>query len=422
MKIGENDVIFNSVSNSFLKITPSISACLNDKDNDVATMDKLTKNGFIVSDDINERDVVNSLRLRRKFALQTYQLVVNTSLDCNLGCWYCYETHIPHSFMKLDIAERIIKHVEMKFESEHFEMLQMIFFGGEPLMNIKVISYLLNGIQNIAKEKDFKMSLTFVTNGTLITKRFINMVKPFNAMFQITVDGNRTTHNEIRKYKKENSKDCYNTILNNIRLLNDTEANFTFNLRVNYDQSVLENIDTLIDDFSFINRNKCSISLQKVWQCDEKDIDSYLLYSVVNKINNKGFIIDSYFLSPRHDSCYADNLNEALINYDGKVFKCTARNFVKEKQYGVLDENGFIEWNTDMVYNRMSIPLQQKCQECILLPSCGGICTQHKLDGEIGNMQICRFDSRLSVEDIIILSIKQRIICKTAFNNVIKEK
>lgn len=42
-----------------------------------------------------------------QFDASMYQVMVNTTLDCNLNCWYCYENRIAGSFLKSEVIEAI---------------------------------------------------------------------------------------------------------------------------------------------------------------------------------------------------------------------------------------------------------------------------------------------------------------------------
>ena len=69
-------------------------------------------------------------------------------------------------------------------------------------------------------------------------------------------------------------------------------------------------------------------------------------------------------------------MNEAVINYDGKVFKCTTiSDFNSEYSYGNLDlESGQIVWNVPKLakdYNTLS---PRRCLSCRMYPMCYGPC------------------------------------------------
>lgn len=415
--INGQDFLYNTLSGQLIRLVPAISECMSGHLSDNQLQAKLANKGFLVDDDINEEEIVKGLYLQRRFSSKIYELILNTSLDCNLNCWYCYETHLPKSHMTLELVQRVLKHLDIKHQTCPFEILKLSFFGGEPMINYKAISALLHGIERQASSKGFKVELLFVTNGTFINERYVDLLKPFKTKFQITIDGNKETHNSIRKFKNKNNQDCYGHILDGIKLLNDAKADFYFTLRINYDEKVLEHIDTLINDISFLNRKRSIISLQRVWQCKPENISISTLFKTIEMINNAKFCVNTYSLSKAFNCCYADNLNQAVINYNGQIFKCTARDFTKEKSYGNLNSLGFIEWDTELLKKRLSIEIPQKCQKCKLLPCCPGICSQKIIENKNSDNIHCPFDKRLSHEDILLLNIKQQIIAKSNENN-----
>lgn len=411
IKINEHYYIYNTFSGNFIKSTPEIEEHLKGQFSDNKIEELLENYGFIVKNDINEKELIKGFYLHRRYSSRKYLLILNTSLDCNLNCWYCYENHIPKSHMSLDLIQRILKHINLKYQIDPFETLELSFFGGEPMINYKAISALLNGVKEQGKINNFKVHLTFTTNGTLIAPKYIELLTPFSTSFQITIDGSKDMHNSIRKFKKGQDKNSYGRILNGLQLLSNANADFRFIIRINYDDKVLEHITSLISDLSFLDKKRSIISLQRIWQCKAAQIDLSKLFRAIETINNAGFKADIYSLTRKYECCYADNLNQAIINYDGKVFKCTARNFAKEKPYGHLNSLGIIEWDTDLIQKRLSLNIPEKCSNCKLLPCCPGICSQKLLDNKEQEIP-CPFDERLTHEDIILLNIKQRLITK----------
>lgn len=107
VNLSGREILYNSFSNQFLPLTPEIKSVIdgNVTDNELASA--LESQHIMVNDDINEVEMVRNLFLRRKNSTQTYDLTINTSLQCNLKCWYCYETHIPKSLMPLSLVDKI---------------------------------------------------------------------------------------------------------------------------------------------------------------------------------------------------------------------------------------------------------------------------------------------------------------------------
>lgn len=340
-------------------------------------------------------------------------MTLNTSLDCNLCCWYCYETHAKKTNMSLELVKNILLHLEIKSQADPFKILELSFFGGEPLLNYKAIKALLEGVKMLSKRFDFDIHLTFVTNGTLINQKYVELLKEFKVRFQITIDGNKDTHNNTRKYKsKLLGTDSYGRIMDNLKLLNEQEAEFYFIVRVNYETDTLKSISKLMADLEFLDKRRTALSLHRVWQHKATEEDSALLIDAINYINSMGFVVSTFPLATNLENCYADNYNQAIINYDGNVYKCTARDFSSEQPSGKLNSLGLIEWNAPLLLDRLALDIPQKCKDCLLLPSCTGICSQKKVEAKDNEQIPCPFEDLISKEDVILLNIKQQLVIK----------
>ncbi len=158
-----------------------------------------------------------------------------------------------------------------------------------------------------------------------------------------------------------------------------------------------------------MNRKRTRISLHKVWQCNA-EISKEKLFGVVNMINRYRFRVDLYALSSKFHCCYADLYNQAVINYDGNVYKCTARDFDEKNSCGKLSFSGQIYWDVEVVKKRLGLELPEYCRKCVLLPSCNGICSQNLLENE--SMK-CPYLKDMTIEDIVTLNIKQQLIART---------
>lgn len=86
-----------------------------------------------------------------------------------------------------------------------------------------------------------------------------------------------------------------------------------------------------------------------------------------------GFEVDFY---SQGGLCFADRNNQVTINFDGNVFKCTTiPKFADEYILGKLDcKTGKISWLQDRVEYLQNDSINPRCQNCRMLPSCGGPC------------------------------------------------
>lgn len=74
----------------------------------------LEANGFIVTDENDEQKKYLSSVQERKFSKDINHIIVNPTMDCNLKCWYCYESHIEKSHMTSEMVAAIILHIKEK--------------------------------------------------------------------------------------------------------------------------------------------------------------------------------------------------------------------------------------------------------------------------------------------------------------------
>lgn len=76
--------------------------------------------------------------------------------------------------------------------------IQITFFGGEPLLNYKVIQQTVDYCQKLEKNGDKKFLFELITNGTLLTKDVTDYIAENNFILFVSLDGWHEMHNENR--------------------------------------------------------------------------------------------------------------------------------------------------------------------------------------------------------------------------------
>lgn len=142
---GEQTILFNTAKEAVLVLEADLMKIV--KQN-LETPEKLEKihpdlfyslksMEFIVS---NELDEVKSLIQKwenEENDPSNYGIIINPTLNCNLRCWYCYETHKPSEVMGEKTKQAILKFIENKTSDPKLKKLNISFFGGEPLLYFK---------------------------------------------------------------------------------------------------------------------------------------------------------------------------------------------------------------------------------------------------------------------------------------------
>lgn len=392
---------YNALSNEFIIIDKELfelyKAAVNEKN--ISGLEEIHPSffnhikdrGFIIDKNVDEIKSIKEMVTTIDEDDEAYQLIINPTMNCNFKCWYCYETHIKDSKMSSITIDKIISFINKILENKNLKKFHLSWFGGEPLLYYdKTILPILQKIHPLFKLKNIEFSSNFTTNGLLINENILADCTLFGIdHFQITLDGHRERHNKVRFINKE--RGSYDEIVNNIKLTLKSRINVT--VRINISEETLnDKVTEIINDFSDLsleNRKFLIFSFHKVWQ-EEKNIEKEMSKLIdkfkTHKLSTQTIDEIDHVRNP----CYADKKNQATINYNGEVFKCTARDFKSENKEGVLQNDGSVLWN-EKYYERMNIKFKNKpCLNCKILPICNGSCSQLALENK--NEEYCVHD------------------------------
>lgn len=357
------------------------SAYINDKtESNILTLQEkypevfkiLVSNGFLIESETDETTLLFRNRKKEIEDKQMYHIVINPTLDCNLSCWYCYESRVAGSSMDIDLADAVLKNLKVHLDEQPYSLLKISFFGGEPFLRPTIIKHIIKGADIFCQKNKIGLFLDFTTNGTLCPKSIINLLKEFSCTFQITLDGSKEQHNKI-KYTKSKKTDTFALTLKNIYYIQREIKNCHISVRINFDKNTLDNFDSILEALKDLDRSKTMIILKRIWQVNSNDIDQSMIFASLRKLFENNFVVDYY---SQGGICFADRRNQVLINYDGNVFKCTTLTiFDKENALGYLDKRtGKIYWNEEKISYLQQDSIANICKKCRMLPSCGGFC------------------------------------------------
>lgn len=364
----------------------------------------LIQNGFLIDDANCEANEIAQIGYEQCASKETYQIIINPTLNCNFRCWYCYENHSSYSKMGTETLARVNKFVKNISEQSEIKSIHLSFFGGEPLLCYNdIIRPILDNSKLL--ERKIISSIQFTTNGFLISDYMIEHLKSlhYDVSFQITLDGDKEHHDRIRFSASGGS---YNRIVRNIKKL--LSAGFHVTIRINFTKKNLLSLLKIKDDFISISEEEkrlMQIDFQKIWQEEHLDNDDVVLRDTICKFKSAFYnISDSYnrmnsLISP----CYGDCLNECVINYNGDIYKCTARDFLPEKRLGYLEEDGHIRWNNPKIAEERVLFRLHKdiCKKCRIYPLCGGGCAQTSYEAGATACVACKSEKE---KDGIVLS------------------
>lgn len=333
-------------------------------------------------------DEVNKILCANKiyrFLNSTARVTIIPTLECNFRCWYCYETH-ESGHMSTPDVDSVITFCKNLIAKGGLKSFVLDWFGGEPLLYFNSIVYPISlAIKAYCKDNGVEFFNSITTNGFFATEDLIHRFNEIELRgFQITLDGERRYHDKTRY----NANRCgsYDVIVSNItRLCRDIEG-ISMTLRINYTPANLKTLEAIADSFPKDIRKKIFIEPQLVWQYKESvnTITDTLAHKLMY-FQSLGYTTRGNVLPETCRWCYAESMNQFVINFDLSVFKCTARDFTNPiYSIGNISKDGvFVPNDNYYKYFISSFFENETCLDCNVLPSCTGMCIQKKIENSI---------------------------------------
>lgn len=386
-------VIYNAATDQLVALTPQLANIFNEgkaapekiKAQHAELYDHLLQKGIFVCDDADETEAYIRKREEYERSSGEYTITINPTLACNMSCWYCYESHKNMPAMSADVKQSVLLLIDKLLADNKLKKLNLSFFGGEPLLYFdKVVVDIINHAKMQCKAFDAKLSIHFTTNAYLLTDNVLKQLEGLDVSFQITIDGGKQVHDSVRKTR--GGEPTYARIVEHIH--QTLSHGFPVGVRFNYTAKSIPSFVDVVKDFSHLPQEQkqlVNFTFQRVWQDNEGDARQVeqQVEHIERAFEQAGLFVNNAksYIVPY---CYADGVNTAVVNYNGDLFKCTARDFAPKSKEGTLAADGTLRWN-ERLRKRMSIRHgSDTCLQCRIYPICHGGCSQMKLEAPDG--------------------------------------
>jgi len=177
----------------------------------------------------NDADIPDYIPLNNILRRSPSGILIMISQTCNLACSYCYAgggTYgQPTKLQKTENALEAIDQLIVK--SVGRKELNITFFGGEPLVNFKLIERIVAHCQQKTVETGKKFDYSITTNGTLVTEDIARFFRTHKFSVMVSFDGVPWYHNKYRPSRDGSTS--YDAVRAGIRRL--TEARVPVRLR-----------------------------------------------------------------------------------------------------------------------------------------------------------------------------------------------
>ncbi len=342
---------------------------------------------YIVANSVDEMAIIRNRKTQGIKDCNRLDVTILPNMTCNFACPYCYETHLPSSFMSDDTEEAI--KAWLQNEIPKFKVLLLNWFGGEPLLNYKRVVSIGAFARDCCNNSGVGLLTNLTTNGYLLNKAHIKeLVKIGILSYQITMDGSPNLHNKTRILK--NGKGSFDRVFENICLLVREDERVRVSLRVNFNQNNLYDIPNLLKLFPTDTRSHLRVVYEpifgKVCLSATENIPSLEIsrrtteyYSLARDL---GYDVRLGGINTgRLVYCYAERENQFVVNYNGDIYKCTSCSFDPEQRLGYLNRDGKIAWQMEELEKWSGLEMfDARCNTCKFLPICMGGCRKTRVE------------------------------------------
>lgn len=353
---------------------------------------KLLQGRFILDANLNELSLLKMRFWRSRFNFKGLGITIAPTLNCNFKCIYCYERGkgaIKHIKMSRKKAEIFIKFISNQIE-DGIKNISITWYGGEPLLEIKLIKEISSRIIKICEEKQVSYNAGMITNGYLLTKeKFEAILASKIKSIQITLDGPPEIHNHFRPLV--DGSPTFNVILENIkRFIDFTQGKVKVAIRINIAQG---NMDAPFNLIKILEKEglKDNVSIYPGQIVSDNSRMSCLLDNTFSDIETK--FIETLFANgweihlpplPRGTYCGAFIMNSYTIDPQLNLYKCWEAIGVNKLKVGNIADDGKIKLNEGNLHWLSFDPFEfEECRRCKYLPLCMGGCISKTIEEKL---------------------------------------
>ena len=347
----------------------------------LADVDGLKEAGLLFKDEVKAYPMKSN---------EVKALCIHICHDCNFRCRYCFADegayHSKRESMSLETAKAAVDFLIRN--SGKRKVLEMDFFGGEPLMNFDVLKEAVAYAKAEGEKAGKKFLFTTTTNALLLNDEAIRFFNEEMENVVLSLDGRPEVHDAIRK--TVNGKGTYELIIEKIKKFVQLRGDKSYYVRGTF---TAKNLDFSEDVVFLANEGFDSISMEPV-VTDLEDLkiteehlpaiekeyenlcEKYLtMYKKGEGFNFFHFNIDlegGPCLSKRASACGAGNEYFSVLP-NGDLYPC--HQFASDKEFYMGNVwDGITKPEIREKFKNSCLFTRKKCGDCFAKFICSGGC------------------------------------------------
>ncbi len=318
-------------------------------------------------------------------------LCIHICHDCNFRCRYCFADegayHSKRESMDFQTAKAAVDFLIQN--SGKRKVLEMDFFGGEPLMNLDVLKKTVYYAKEEGAKAGKKFLFTTTTNALLLNDETIRFFNEEMENVVLSLDGRPEVHDAIRK--SINGKGTFDLIIDKIKKFISLRGEKSYYVRGTF---TAKNLDFSKDVLFIADQGVDSISMEPVvteipdlaigkehLPAIEKEYENLCDAYLKRHAEGKGFNFFHFnidleggpCLSKRVSACGAGNEYFSVVP-NGDLYPC--HQFAGDKAFrmGSVFE-GITKPSLREKFKNSCLFTRKKCENCFAKFICSGGCS-----------------------------------------------
>lgn len=391
-------LVYNTLQRSLICVPAAIEEAVLKRDLSGVPEETLTAllfSNILIEAGIDEEKVFKNWLGRYSLDTQTLGLTLITTYACNCRCVYCYEDGVRKpgeavSVMPAGGIKKLSAWTENLVKLWRPRTLDFCFHGGEPSIYPDVVDTIAKSMRAIADRNNLKPSFSIVTNGTLMTNRFIGVLKD-NGINRVmsTLDGPEEVHNKRRPLCS--GVGTFAQTFKGLECL--VKEGFRVFLGINIDKGNIAYIPKLLEILAasgFATSPNFSILFGAIKEGPEASNPAYFKKNAFSNSGQMNAFTSLYRLALDKKIRIADpvggglcsfrRMDSYIIDVEGNLYKCITQSGNKKALVGNISSPVSLTMRKSAQFIYIE-PWQsrKKCRLCRYLPLCMGGCRQQTL-------------------------------------------
>lgn len=363
-------------------------------------LEQLSEGGFVTPSGSDELVDIRA-RFEKARGNTPMVLTLTTTMDCNLGCFYCYEERSPHKLGAADIPA-IIESTRTRLREHPTKSLHVDWYGGEPLLNVEFIESASLGLQAMCVAESISYHASVISNGTVWPEALESFVDRHRIrQVQVSFDGLREHHNRRRRFRRgrapEGQESSFDLIVALVdRLLDCVRVDLRFNADQQNQGDLLPFVEFARARGWFERRFPAVVQPARLAAYSERSqfmrsagmsaTDFESLRSSVRSIVEQDVHIEESevpdgFPYPRTSVCAALASRSEVIGADGLKYRCGLQVGEQHRAVGtVRQELNGRDFSDSTWWEGFDPTTLPSCSRCSFLPICWGGCPKKHLE------------------------------------------